>query len=710
MLAHPLDPLLRPHCVALVGASATPGSVGRVLLDNLLAGGFEGPVFAVNPKRFDTGRATWVASVGDLPATADLAIVATPAAAVPSVVRALGEAGTRVAVIVSGGLTAENGLREAMLKAANPFGMRLVGPNCLGIVMPHAGLNAAFARNRAAPGHLGLISQSGALVTAMLDWAQARDLGFSGIVSGGDMADVDLADLIGLFASDPQTKAIALYIEGVGDGGKFVTAARTASRHKPLVAIKAGRSPAAFEAVRSHTGALMGSAEIYEAAFRRAGIVQVRSLLDLFDAAETLCLSPAPRGNRLAIVGNGGGSAILAVDAMPAGASCLATLSDEVIAALDDVLPPIWSRANPVDLIGDATPARYRAAVRAVLADPKVDGLLVLHCPTAVADGAGVARAVADTVAEGAGGRPVLACWLGETNGRAAAPILAAAGIPVFESPEDAVEGFDYLLARRAAAASRPPTSRAGREGAPDAHHIVEKCLAEGREWLDEIEGKQLLETYGIPTAPTRFGRTAEDVQAAASEISPPYAVKIVSPDILHKSDAGGVSLGLATAKAAAEAARAMLRRMKASLPEARLRGFAIETMVTPTHGHELIVGLKRDPAFGPVVIAGAGGIAVEVLNDKAVELAPVDAALAREMIGRTRISRLLAGFRGTPAADVEALCRAIAAVSDLALDVPEILELDINPLVVDPNGVCALDTRIRLRCRPGEGPGPATT
>jgi acetyltransferase len=668
-----------------------------VLLSNLLEGGFRGPVFAINPKPIAAGRAVWVPSVDALPEPADLAIVATPAATIPAVVRALGERGTRVAVIVSGGVTAENGLRDAMLAAAAPFPLRLVGPNCLGVIMPRAGINGAFARSRAAPGRLALVSQSGALVTAMLDWAEARNLGFSGIVSGGDMADVDVSDLIALFAADPDTCAIALYIEGVRDGGKFVAAARAATRNKPLVAIKAGRSAAASRAVRSHTGALMGAAEIYEAAFRRAGIVEVRSLLDLFDAAEALCMSPPPAGNQIAIVSNGGGSAILAVDALARGSGRLATLSDETVAALDAVLPPIWSHANPVDLIGDAPPRRYAAAVKAVLADPQVDGVLVLHCPTAVTEGGEVAAALAEAAATPPSAKPVLACWLGEANRRSAGSILSSAGIPLFESPEDAVEGFDYLLARQAAVAA-PAPSPTPHEGAPAAMRVVAQCLADGRAWLDELESKQLLEAYGIPTAPTRFARTAEEVRAVAGDIAPPYVVKIVSPDILHKSDAGGVTLGLATADAAAEAAKSMLRRIRRTHPAAKLRGFAVETMVVAGHSHELIVGLKRDPAFGPVVIAGAGGIAVEILDDKAVELVPVDERIAAEMVGRTRIAKLLAGYRGEPAADLGSLYRAIVAVAEIARDLPEVHELDVNPLIVSPSGAWALDARVRLQ------------
>ena len=696
MAAHPLAPLLRPRSIALVGASRKPGSVGQVLLANLLDGGFVGPLYAVNPKPLEAGQAIWAASVRDLPATPDLAIVATPAATVPAIVRDLGERGTRVAVILSGGLTAENGLRQALIEAARRFALRLVGPNCLGVVMPHFGVNASFARTAALRGRLALISQSGALVTAMLDWAEARNLGFSGIVSGGDMADVDVADLIGLFASDPNSCAIALYLEGIADGPGFVAAARAASAHKPIVAIKAGRSPAATEAVRSHTGAIIGAADVYQAAFRRAGIVEVRSLLDLFDAAEALCIAPPAAGPRLAIVGNGGGSAILAVDAMAAGRSRLAALAERTIGALDAVLPTTWSRANPVDLIGDASPERYERALGAVLADDGVDAALVLHCPTAVADGAEVAEAVLRSGRRSEPGKPILACWLGESNRRKASAILTAAGIPLFESPEDAIEGFDYLLAAREATARAGPPLPAPRP-APAARRIVEAGLADGREWLDEFESKQLLEAYGIDAAPTRFGRTPEEVRAAAGDILPPYALKIVSPDILHKSDVGGVVLRLATADAAARAAHCMLATIRQRAPAARIRGFAIETMVAPAHGHELIIGLKHDPAFGAVLVAGAGGTAVEILDDQAVELVPVDALLAATMIGRTRIAKLLAGYRGEPAADLAAVTRAIVALSDLARDLPEIAELDVNPLIVAPSGALALDARVRL-------------
>ena len=697
-----LHALLHPRSVALVGASAESGSVGRVLLDNLLGAGFAGTIHAVNPHRFDAGAARWSASVEALPETPDLAIVATPAPSVPQVVEALARRGCTLAVVISAGVTRENGLRQAMLEAAGTS-LRIIGPNTLGVIMPHAGLNAAFARSSARPGTLAFISQSGALVTAMLDWAQARDVGFSGIVSVGDMADVDLADLTTLFASDPDTCAILLYIEGISDGAGFLAAARAATRHKPVIAIKAGRSAGASSAVRSHTGAMIGSFEVYEAAFRRAGVVAVDSLEDLFDAAETLCSLPPLDRARLAIVTNGGGAGILAVDELLRSGGELAQLAPDTIRALDEQLPAKGGHGNPVDLIGDAHPERYGPALAAVLADDGVDAVLALHCPTAMADGAATAEVVGRTVAEknSSPAKPVLGCWLGDSNAAAARPSLQAHGIPSFETPEDAVRGLRYLLE-----ASRARQAReAGREsdGPPagaraTATDIVERCRADGRAWLNEIEAKTLIQAYGIPTVATRLAASDTDVRSAAAQLAAPYAVKIVSPDIVHKSDAGGVALGLADPGSAAAAAAKMRRHIASAYPAARITGFAVETMVSRAGAKELIAGISRDPVFGAVIMVGAGGTATELLGDKAIDLAPLDRQSALALIGRTRIARLLAGYRSEPPADMDAVVSALVALSRIATDLADVCELDINPLLADADGVLALDARVRIR------------
>jgi acetyltransferase len=699
-----LDVLLHPKSVALVGASARTGSVGQVILSNLLASGFPGPVYAINSHPIEMPGARWFPSIGQIPAAPDLAILAIPAEAVPVAIGELGALGTKAAVVVSAGITEANGLRQAMLDAAKPYLLRIVGPNCVGVQLPHAHLNGSFAHIAAAPNKLALISQSGALVTAILDWAANRGIGFSGVVSVGDMADVDLGDLIDLYATDPRTDAILMYVEGVTNPAKFMSAARAAARVKPVIAIKAGRSAAANRAVMSHTGALAGSYEVYETAFRRAGIIMVDTLTELFDAAEILGRTHSVGGERLAIVTNGGGGGVLAVDALNRTQGKLAVLSDTTMSILNAALPQNWSHANPVDVIGDAHADRYRAAVSAVLRDEGVDALLVMNCPTALSSSGEIAGAVADTIvaARAAGShKPVFACWLGDTNCAAAQSTFADAGVPLCSTPEGAIRSFEFLLAAKQA---RLALLKAPMTGQPEQHHdrraalgILKAARDDGRTVLNEIEAKALLRAYGVPVVPTELAVSVEAVGLACAKIAGPYAVKIISPQITHKSDVGGVALSLPDAGAAVTAAKAMHERISREHPEASIKGFAVETMSMRPHAHELIVGIADDPTFGPLLMVGAGGKAVEILNDKALELAPLDAESTRAMISRTRIAHLLNGYRDEPAANIEGVANVLEALSAMVIDLPDILELDINPLVVDAAGVIALDARVRI-------------
>jgi acetyltransferase len=685
--------LLKPQSLLLVGASGRPGSLGAFVLGNLLREGFEGSIVIVNPHRVDIPGTRWFASISEVLDAPELAIIMTPASTVPGIISELGALGTRCAVVLSAGITSDSGLRQAMLDAARPHLLRIVGPNCLGIMAPHARLNATFARTRALPGRLALISQSGALLTAFLDWADARAIGFSAIVSVGDMADVDVGDLIDLFAVDPQTDAILLYLEGISDAAKFMSAARAAAPNKPVIAIKAGRSPAAAAAALSHSGTLAGTWDVYRAAFDRAGIVTVDTLSQLFDAAEILSFyRRCPRG-RLAIVTNGGGAGILAVDAIEDTPAGLARLSAGTLATLDSRLSPGWSRANPVDIVGDAGPSRYADAIGPVLGDQGVDALLVMNCPTAMAPAEAFAEAVAGAVGaarrEGVA-KPVIACWLGDGNRAAARRILAEAGIPSFATPQEAVEGFGFLLeADRARPALRdaPARRRDLRRDVGKARAIVAGARRANRTLLGEIEAKALLAAYGVPVVRTRFAASPDVMPDAVDGLPPPYAVKLVSPDISHKSDVGGVVLGLASRKAAAGAACAMEARVRARHPEARIEGFAVETMIDRPHSHELIAGIATDPVFGRLL--------------KALALPPLDDAGAHAMIAATRISKLLAGYRAEPAADIDAIAATIEALSAMAEDLPDIAELDINPLLADPAGVIALDARVRLEERP---------
>ncbi|WP_423605408.1 GNAT family N-acetyltransferase [Sphingomonas sp. MS122] len=700
-----LDKLLRPRSVAIVGASSRAGTVGQRVLENVLDGGFDGPVFTVNPKQVDLDGDWCVPSVGDLPIAPDLAIIVTPARTVPGIVAELGAKGTRLAVVISSGFH-EPELRQAILDAARPHLLRVVGPNCLGVMMPHARLNGSFAQAAPRPGGLALISQSGALVTSMIDWANARDVGFSGIVSLGDAADADFGDLIDLFAADPKTDAIALYVESISDPAKFMSAARAAAGVKPVVALKAGRTDGANRAALTHTGALGGSYDAHLAAFRRAGIVSVETLTELFDATQVLARRQLFRGNSLAIVTNGGGAGVLAADALQKVGGHLAQLAPATITTLDAALPRGWSRANPIDVVGDARAERFVAGIEAAAADPHVDAVLVMHCPTAVAAGTEIAQVVADQVAKDSFPRrtPVLACWMGPHNADAARAAFAGTGIPLFDNLDDAVRGFGYLIAARAARESlmrAPARLSVSTRDRGKAMAVISGARVDRRTTLTATEAKAILEAFGVPIHHGRFAQTTGAIWAACALIDPPYALKIVSRELTHKSDVGGVALDLPDAASAVHAAEAMAKRIAHEHPSAKLLGFEVEPMVEVRGKHELLVGMYDDPTFGPMITVGAGGKAVEVIADRALGLPPLDDTLAREMILQTRIARLLAGYRDEPAADIDALVRILNAVARIAAELPDIAELDINPLVLDENGALVLDARMRITAQP---------
>ena len=694
--------LFTPLAIALVGASRRPGSVGAAILNNLIAAGGPARIVAVNPNPIAADGIIWCADAAILPMTCELAILCVPAAAVVHLLDQLGRQGTRVSVVISAGITDSNGLRAKMLAVAAVHDMRIIGPNCLGLLMPRAGINASFAQCNARVGRLAFLSQSGALATAMLDWADARSIGFSAVVSVGDMADVDLGDLIDLFAGDPETTAILLYVEGITDAPKFLAMARKASRIKPIIAIKAGRCAAAGKAALSHTGALAGAYDVYRAAFSQAGIILVDTLDELFDAAAILDSVSRIAGDRLAIVTNGGGSGILAVDALDAEGGKLAELSDHVVAQLNAVLPLGWSGANPVDIIGDANADRYRAAIDIVLSDPNVDVLLVINCPTALSPPHEAVEAVVRSVTQARDsgyGKPVLGCWLGDHNVAGARLAFAESSIPLFDTPAAAIRGFSYLVQaennRQRNDVMLTPTTPHEKEA--QARALLAAVRADGRTLLSEIEAKRLLAHYGVPVVPTVLAATPDAVRDACEALTPPYVVKIVSVDISHKSDFGGVVLGLPDAEAARAAASAMAARMRAEWPNARVDGFAVQPMIRRRQAHEVFAGIACDPTFGKMLMFGAGGTAIEVLRDKSIALPPIDSAMASRMISQTRISRLLAGYRDVAGADVQAIGSVLLALSEMAMTLPEISELDINPLLANAEGVIALDARVVL-------------
>jgi acetyltransferase len=711
-----LDRLFRPRSLAIVGASDREGSLGRAVLENVTRGGFAGPVGIVNPKRRSVGGRPAARALGALGFAPDLVVVATPAAAVPGVLREAGEAGAAAVVVLTAGLgRGEGSLGEAARLEARRRGLRLVGPNCFGVIAPPARLDASFAARGVAAGDLAVVSQSGAVMAGLIEWAARRKIGFSALASLGDMLDVDFGDCLDFFAADPGTRAILLYVEAITDARKFMSAARAAARVKPVVVIKSGRHAQGARAAATHTGALAGSDAVYEAAFRRAGLLRVFDLDELFAAVETLSRQAPFPGKRVAVVTNGGGVGVLAVDRLVDLGAELAVLAPETVAALDAALPPTWSRANPVDVIGDADPARYAAATAAVLADPNADAVLVVNVPTALSPAAGAAEAVAAAVraARAAGGRkkPVFAVWLGEDEASRAA--FEGVGAPLFSTEADAVRGLTHLMRYREAQDLLMETPDSlPHDFAPDveaARAVVAGVIAEGRSWLGPLEVDRLLAAYAIPAAPVRLATSPEEAAEAARAIlaeGSPVAVKIMSPDIVHKSDVGGVSLDLTSPDAVRRAAEDILERARRLKPGARLTGVTVQAMVRRPKARELICGLADDPTFGPVVVFGRGGTAVEVIADTALALPPLDMTLAEMLIARTRVSRILKAYRDVPAADERVIRLVLVKLAQLAADIPEVRELDVNPLLADERGVIAVDARVRVAAEAGRARG----
>jgi acetyltransferase len=703
MTVRNLETTLAPASIALVGASSRVGSVGRVVLENVIGGEFPGPVYPVNLKYDEVLGFRCYRQIADLPEAPEIAIVMTPGPSVPRIIADLGARGAQVAVVLSAGVTFANGLRQQVLDAARPSMLRVIGPNTIGLLAPRVGLNASFTHIAPTFGRLGLISQSGAMVSSIVDWAAAEGIGFSQIYSLGDMADVDVGDCLNILATDNKTSAILMYLESIPAPRKFMSAARAAARIKPVIAVKPGRHAEAARAAATHTGALAGADRVVDAALRRAGIIRVDDLADLFNAAEiTGRYSPMPSA-RIGIVTNGGGAGVLAVDQLIDDGALLAALAPETLAALDAALPATWSHANPVDIIGDAPPERYRAALRAVATDPGVDALLVMNCPTALADPSAAAAAVAAEVVRGQiNSKPLLACWLGRKAAEPARDLLRAAGIGDFETPAEAAKAV-ALLTRWWTLRERlqrvPPARTDPNLDTDGAASILSAVASEGRSLLTEDEAKAVLTAYGVPTPRTIIAADAAAVEAAARDLLesfPAVVVKIRSKEISHKSDVGGVVLDLASPEAARTAATEMAGRLAATVSPAKLYGFTVQPMIR-REGEELIVGLSTDPSFGPVVLFGAGGTAVEVVDDTVTGLVPLDEVLAGDLIDGTRIGRLLAGYRDHRPADRAAIISVLLAISQLAIDFPTIRGIDINPLLADADGVIALDARVEI-------------
>ncbi len=706
MSTHNLAAFLKPSSVALIGASRRAGSVGAVTSKNL--GSFPGRVFRVNRHlQLDAERGIYP-TIGQLPETPDLAVVAVRAEGVPEAIADLAQLGTRAAIVLSAGFAESSAgkrgkaLEEAMLAAARPVGLRILGPNCIGVVAPRARLNAGFSHRIPVPGRIAFLSQSGAVVTTVIDWATGRGIGFSSMISMGEMLDADVADWLDYLAMDPDTGAILLYLESVPTARKFMSAARQAARLKPVIVLKSGRVPASARAAASHSGALAGRDAVFDAALRRAGALRVPTLLQMLEAAETLAHGVAIGGERLALLTNGGGLGVLAADQLMTAGGSLAELDEKTLAALDEVLPANWSHGNPVDIMGDAGPERYRLALETLLRAPEVDAIAAMYCPTGLGDPDEAARGVLEALAQRSRHKAVLAGWLGPSAALAARKHLAASGLPNFDTPEALTRGFMQLVDRRRQQASLSRTVPAfplrGGARRADVRQQIDAALSDGATWLDEADAKTLLASAGFTVNETRRAANPEEATVAASGVEPPYAVKILSPDLLHKSDVGGVALNVETPGEVGRVAARMIERLRERYPDAHFAGVSVQHMVRRANAVELIAGITLDPVFGPVVVFGAGGVAVEAMNDTALALPPLDVNFARDLVQRTRIHRLLEGADGRlPAVALDAVYSVLIRLSELVCEFPEIVDLDLNPVLATPDGTTVLDARIRL-------------
>ena len=698
-----LERLMAPRSVVAIGASERPGSVGAAVTHNLLAGGFQGDIHFVNLKGGTIAGRTVFRKVSDLPEAADLAVIMTPAETIPGLIVALGEAGTLAAVVISAGpgtgrdAAAVNARwRQRLLRAAKPYLLRIIGPNCIGYAAPRLGLNASFGPTRLKGGRIAAVAQSGAVLAGLADWGVAQGIGFSHLISMGDMADVDFGDVLDMLARDYETRAVLMYVEGITQARKFMSAARGVARIKPVIVLKGGRHAAAAQATASHTGSMAGSAAVYDAAFARAGLVRVTGLGELFDAAETLGHSIAPRNERLAILTNGGGVGIVATDLLIDEGGELATLLPRTIAQLDKQMSKGWSRANPVDIVGDADAARYAAALDGLADDRGVGAVLAMNVPTALTSSVEAARGIAG--AAGAKVVPVIGCWIGGPEAQAGRHVLHEAGIPAYDTPLRAVRGFMHIVEYRRgqrALQRTPPSVPEARSDTNLVRSIVHGALAEKRTVLTEPEAKRVLAAYGIPVVPTEIVLDAAEAAAAAVRIGFPVAVKVLSRNITHKTDVGGVALDLVSEQAVLDAVREMTGKVLVIANKAKIDGFVVQPMIRRPHAVELILGAAEDAVFGPIILVGHGGVAAEVIDDKALALPPLDPVLADDALSRTRVDRLLRGYRDRAPANRAAVGDAMVRLSQLIADVGEIAELDINPLLVDADGVIALDARI---------------
>jgi len=695
-----LDCFFQPRAVAVIGASEKEGSIGRTLVKNLVEGGFAGPIYPINPKRDQVLGLKAYPAVSAVGEPIDLAIIAVPIRGVPEVMKECGQAQVCGVIIISAGgkeVGPEGQQIEAAIREeARAAGIRYLGPNCMGIICPHTKLNASFAAHSAAPGNLALLSQSGAICSSILGWAVPQHIGFSHFVSIGSMADLDFADMIDYLGNNDKAKAIIIYMENLTHHRRFMSAARSVSRVKPIIVVKSGRSSAAAKAAASHTGALAGQDAAYNAAFRRAGIIRVDTIEELFSCAEALGKMRRPTGGNLGIITNAGGPGVMAVDAFAKWNLDPAPLSEATIAKLNEFLPQFWSHGNPIDILGDATPDLYVQTVQVCLQAPELSGLAIILSPQAMTDPTGVAKALAPEIINK--GRPVFAVWMGGSDVAEGVDLLNEAGVPTFETPEGAVDTFMemYSYSRNLELLQEtPPRMPADlKVHTRRARNFLEQCLERQARVLTELEAKAILGAYGIPVNPTVSVSTAKDAARAAVEMGFPVVMKIQSPDISHKSDMGGVRPLLRNEDDVLQAFHQIMEDAKAYKPDAHILGVTVQTQIRKADV-ELIIGSKKDPDFGPLILFGLGGVLTEVLKDYAVDLPPLNMLLARRLIERTRVYKVLQGFRNIPPADLDQICEILVRISQLVTDFPEIEELDINPLMLQDGRGVAVDARM---------------
>jgi acetyltransferase len=699
-----LEAIFAPKTVAVIGASETTGSVGRTIVRNLISTPFGGTVFPVNPKHPSILGIKAYPNIAAVPEPVDLAVVVTPATTVPGIIRECVEAGVKGAIIISAGFkeTGQAGaeLERQILEYAHKGKMRIIGPNCLGVMSPTSGLNATFASTIARRGSVGFISQSGALCTAILDWSLRENVGFSEFISIGSMLDVDWGDLIYHLGDDPHTQSIVIYMETIGDARAFLSAAREVALAKPIIVIKPGRTEGAARAAASHTGSLTGSDQVLEAAFRRSGVLRVNSIAELFYMAEVLAKQPRPQGRRLTILTNAGGPGVLATDALISNGGELAELSPEIMESFDKLLPAAWSHNNPVDILGDASPERYAQALEIAARDPKSDGLLVILTPQAMTDPTKTAEQLKPFAQ--IPGKPVIASWMGGKDVEAGEAILNHANIPAFPYPDTAARIFDYmaLYAENLHSLYETPVLATSGESEPidreRAAQIINSVHAADRTILTEFESKQLLAAYGIPTVDTRIAHCEDEAIRIAGEIGYPVVLKLHSETITHKTDVGGVQLNLATPEAVRRAYTSIAESVESKAGAGAFLGVTVQPMVK-VEGYELILGSSLDTQFGPVLLFGLGGQLVEVFKDRALGLPPLTTTLARRMMEQTRVFTALKGVRGREPVDLVALERILVRFSQLIAEQRWIKELDINPLLASPEHILALDARVVL-------------